>query len=204
MTGRCIWVFVEEPSAKAALELLLPRILGHDAFHIVAFRDKGELLREIGKRLKGLSGVSSDLRIAVLVDRDDDNCLELKAHLEARCAEAGLTSRSRARGDTWRVVNRIACEELEAWFLGDVAALRAAYPRVPATLGEKSQFRDPDAVVGGTWEALARVLQAAGHFPNGLRKIEAARAVAAHMNPSTNRSRSFQVFREAIAEMNAT
>jgi hypothetical protein len=32
-------------------------------------------------------------------------------------------------------LNRIAVEELEAWFFGDIEALRAVYPKLSATLG---------------------------------------------------------------------
>ena len=39
-------------------------------------------------------------------------------------------------------------------------------------------------------------------FETGLRKVEAARAVAAHINPSCNRSHSFVQFRDAIIEAN--
>ena len=44
-------------------------------------------------------------------------------------------------------------------------------------------------------------MKAAGYFTTGLRKIEAARTVAAHMDPSRNTSPSFRVLRQALAEM---
>lgn len=99
------------------------------------------------------------------------------------------------------VLNRIAIEELEAWFFGDVEALRAAYPKVPATLGSQARYRDPDAIVGGTWEALERVLQGKGYHRGGLQKIKAAKEIAAHMDPARNRSRSFRVFMEGLAAL---
>ena len=95
------------------------------------------------------------------------------------------------------VLNRIAVEELEAWFLGDVPALRAAYPRVPASLEHKDPYRDPDGITH-TWEALERVLQRAGYFSTGLAKIEAARRIAGFMKVEPNRSRSFVAFREGL------
>jgi len=98
-------------------------------------------------------------------------------------------------------VNRMAIEELEAWFFGDWEAVRAAYPGVDENVPKKSKYRDPDAISGGTWEALERILRRAGHFQTGLRKIEAARAIAQHMNPAENRSQSFCAFRDALSEM---
>jgi hypothetical protein len=89
-------------------------------------------------------------------------------------------------------------EELEAWFFGDVEALVTAYPKVPSNLANKEKFRDPDAITGGTWEALERLLQKAGYYSGGLPKIEVARKVSEFMEPSRNRSKSFQVFKEGL------
>ena len=99
------------------------------------------------------------------------------------------------------VVNRLAIEELEARYFGDWEAVRAAYPRTSATIPSQSKYRNPDAIAGGTWEAFERVLQKAGYFTGGLRKVEAARAVATHMEASRNTSPSFCAFRDVLLEM---
>ena len=101
-------------------------------------------------------------------------------------------------GQQFQVVNRLAIKELEAWFFGDVDALKAAYPRVSPTLGQRARYRNPDAITGGTWEALERLLQRLNYFRQGLPKITVAREVSRHMDPARNRSRSFQVFREGL------
>ena len=49
-------------------------------------------------------------------------------------------------------------------------------------------------------EEFQRILQRHGYFKAGLRKIEAARAISAHVDPSRNRSRSFLAFYNAIIE----
>ncbi|GHT91732.1 hypothetical protein FACS1894116_00770 [Betaproteobacteria bacterium] len=193
-------VFVEEPSMEAALRLLLPQMLGAVEFQIIRFQCKTDLLKQAPARLKGYAAWLPDTwRILVLVDRDDDDCVALKAKLEAMAAKAGLKTKSAASdGQRFQVVNRIAIEELEAWFFGDWQAVQAAYPQVSPTIPRKAGFRDPDAISGGTWEALERVLKRAGYFSTGLRKLELARAVAAHMEPTRNSSRSFQAFASAI------
>ena len=56
----------------------------------------------------------------------------------------------------------------------------------------------PDAIAGGTWEAMERVLRKAGYFNSGLRKLDLARSVAAHMDIHRNRSRSIQAFATAV------
>lgn len=192
-------VFVEEYSIEAVLAQLLPNLLGDIEFQIIRFQCKDDLLRQAPARLRGYASWLPDTwRILVLVDRDDDDCAQLKAQLETMAADAGLLTKTQAQGQRFQVANRIAIEELEAWFFGDWTAVQAAYPRVPATIPQKSGFRDPDGIAGGTWEALERVLKRAGYFSTGLRKLELARSVAGHMDIQRNRSRSFQAFVEAV------
>jgi hypothetical protein len=197
---------VEERSAEAALEHLVPRML-HDraTYWIRSFAGKTDLLQSLERQLRGLSKTIPDARFVVLVDLDHDDCHALKARLEGVARAVGLTTPSTACAGVIRVVNRIAIEELEAWFFGDADALRAAYPSVPPTLERKARYRDPDAIRGGTWEALHRVLQRAGYYRGvTLPKLETASRVAQHMDPQRNRSRSFQVFREGLERLLAS
>lgn len=194
-------VLVEEPSMETALDILLPKLLPGTDFEIRRFQCKDDLLKNLPDRLRAYrSWLPENWAILVLVDRDDDDCRVLKQRLERTAADAGLVGKSTAcQGQRFQVANRIAIEELEAWFFGDWPAVQAAYPRVAATVPNKAAFRDPDAIRGGTWEALERILKQAGYFKSGLRKIECARAVASHMEPTRNRSRSFQAFSGAVA-----
>lgn len=193
-------VFVEEYSMEAALEQLLPKWLGDVEFQIIRFQCKDDLLKHAPARLKGYAAwLPEHWRILVLVDRDDDDCGQLKVRLERMAADAGLlTKTNAAQGQGFQVVNRIAIEELEAWYFGDWAAVQAAYPRASASVPRKAGFRDPDAIAGGTWEVIERVLKKAGYFSSGLRKLELARSVAGHMDIQRNRSRSFQAFIGAV------
>lgn len=194
-------VLVEEPSMEAALEIFLPRLLAEADFEIRRFQCKDDLLTHLPERLRGYRHwLPENWAILMLVDRDDDDCADLKQRLEAMAADAGLLSKSVAGvGRPFQVANRIAIEELEAWFFGDWQAVQAAYPRVSVNLPAKAGFRDPDAILGGTWEALERVLQRAGYFSGGLRKLECARSIARHMEPERNRSGSFQAFGGALS-----
>lgn len=193
-------VLVEEYSMELVLEALLPTLLGDIELQIIRFQCKDDLLRNAPVRLQGYAAwLPENWRILVLVDRDDDDCAQLKARLETMAADAGLLTKTQAKpGQRFQVANRIAIEELEAWFFGDWEAVQAAFPRVPATIPQKAGFRDPDGIVGGTWEAMERVLKGAGYFSTGLRKLELARSVARHMVIERNRSRSFQAFAGAV------
>jgi hypothetical protein len=165
------------------------------------FQGKADLLGKLQDRLRGYAQwLPDDWRIVVVVDRDDDDCETLKRRLEAMAAAAGLSTRLRRNAGAWQLVNRVAIEELEAWYFGDWAAVCRVYPRVSSTIPKRSGFRDPDAILGGTWEAFERILRRHGYFETGLRKVEAARAIGAQFDPARSRSRSFRVFHEAVAE----
>ena len=196
-------LLVEEPSAEAALQNLLPRIVGPDvSFVIHPHQGKKDLLGKLPARLRGYARyLPSDCRVVVLVDRDEQECTALKRHMDAAARQVGLPTPGQAGLASALVVNRIAVEELEAWFLGDVEALVAAYPRLPASLGQRKGYRDPDSIRGGTWECLERALRQAGYYRGGLPKIEAARSISAHMEPERNRSRSFALFVRSLREL---
>jgi hypothetical protein len=195
-------VLVEEPSMEAALNLLLPKMINGVSFAIHVYQGKRDLLKKLPGRLAGYAGwIPNTYRILVLLDRDDDNCKELKAKLETVADSAGLRTKSKSKREPFQVLNRLAIEELEAWYFGDWRAVRAAFPRVDAAIVSKAKYRNPDAIPGGTWETFERVLKQAGYFKNGLQKIKAAQSIAEHMVPARNESRSFQVLREALQDM---
>jgi hypothetical protein len=111
-----------------------------------------------------------------------------------------MRTRTHAGNALWQLVNRIAIEELEAWYFGDWAAVRSAFSRAADSVPRRKSFRDPDAIAGGTWEAFERVMQERGYFKGGLAKIEAARAIGVHVELERSTSCSFRVFGAAIVE----
>lgn len=190
---------LEERSAEAALEIILPKILPEAVgvnYHV--FEGKQDLLKNLPARLKGYKPwLPEDWRIMVLIDEDREDCFQLKATLEEVAQAAGFVTKSSALPqDNFQVVNRLAIEELEAWFFGDIEALRQGYPKVSKTFQRRRKFRDPDAIEGGTHEALGRLLKR--YYPKWLPKTIVAQNIAPYMEPSRNRSRSFQVFVEGL------
>jgi hypothetical protein len=202
MTAAHLEVLVEEPSMEAFLRAVLPRLLpAGRTFEVHAFQGKPDLLAKLRNRLRGYAKwLPENWRIVVVVDRDDDDCRELKEQLEDAAAAAGLRTRSRRGTSPWQLVNRIAIEELEAWYFGDWAAVRSAYPRVSPAIPAQRGYREPEAIRAGTWEAFERILQRYGYFKTGLRKVEAARAVGAHVDPTRSSARSFVNLHQAIIE----
>lgn len=203
---------VEEPSMKALLDRLLGRLLPDTEWEVFDFRSKEQLLKQLPNRMKGYSQMIhqagyEDLRVVVLVDRDDDDCKVLKAHLEQQAHAAGLRTLTAARPTPttaptmpFYVLNRVVCEELEAWYFGDPAACLAAYHRLRPAHFTNSHLQHPDAVKGGTWEAFGRTLHKAGHLlanpPNNRWKYEAAELMGPQLDllPLVNKSPSFQAF----------
>lgn len=204
-----MWVefFVEEPSAKAALDLFLPLLLPPPhTFNVINMNSKPQLLLQLPDRLKGYANMMThggydDLRVVVLVDRDEEDCTDLKEQLEAIAADKGLLTKTQATAQgkaSFQLLNRVVCEELESWFFGDVAALQAAFSRLHPNHFTRQHLKEPDAIRGGTDRALLRTLQKAGYFPgpllNNRWKYEAAAAIGPHLHPDRNTSPSFKAF----------
>jgi hypothetical protein len=179
MQGRLVFL-LEEPSMKHLLEGLLPRLMPgwvkDEHFLCVPHEGKSDLDRSVPRKL-GAWGVPGD-RFVVLRDNDAAACVEVKARLVKLCAASG-------RPDT---LVRLACQELEAWYLGDLEALAAAYedPKLCAPALRK-RFVDPDA-----WEKPS--LQVQRLLP-AFQKGQGARLMGAALRDAdANKSRSFQVF----------
>lgn len=183
---------VEEYSTEVTLNFIVPKIIGDiHTFKIHNFQNKDRLLKRLPERMQSYSKfVPDDWRIVIIVDEDRDNCQELKNKL---CNASSIVTKQKGN----IVLHRIAVEELESWFIGDVQAIRVEYERIPDSLSQTAKFRNPDAITGGTWEQLDRILKKYG-YPTGLKKQEFAQKVSPHMDVENNLSRSFQVFRDGL------
>ncbi len=86
---------------------------------------------------------------------------------------------------------RIACQELEAWYLGEPDALADAFGEESLrTLGQRAGFRSPDAVLRPSAEVERRI--------PAFQKVSGARRMAQHMTRERNRSPSFQSLMSGI------
>ncbi|MFM6253834.1 MAG: DUF4276 family protein [Dolichospermum sp.] len=186
---------VEEASTEIALNLIVPKIIGNiHTFKIHNFQSKDRLLKRLPERMKAYDNfIPDDWRIVILVDEDRSDCQELKKKLYN--ASSVVTQK---KGNI--VLHRIVVEELESWFIGDVAAIRTEYEKIPASLSQQAKFRDPDTIKGGTWEELDKILKRYG-YETGLQKMDFAQKVSPHMDVENNQSRSFQVFRDGLRRM---
>ena len=147
---------VEEETAQIVLDYLLPTMLDEShSYEIRIFQGKYNLLKKLPERLRGYRAwLPDDWRIVVLVDEDRQDCRQLKSKLETIAHDAGFITKTSSTDGQFTVLNRIAVEEIEAWYFGDMDAIRAAYPKLDAHLAQQSKYRDPDAIQGGTAEQL--------------------------------------------------
>lgn len=144
----------------------------------------------------------TDLVVVVLVDLDDrDDCVAFKRELMS--LQDGCSPRP-------TVLFRIAIEEMEAWFLGDRAALVQAYPDADIAVYDRYQ-QDSQC---GTWERLAEMVHVGGlstllvqskRSVNVLnQKRKWAAKIAPFMDIDSNLSPSFCVFRDGLRKLSGS
>ncbi len=186
---------LEDPSAQAALDRFLPKLIQPPhTFATHAFHGKSDLLKNLPMRLKGYAArfkhdnQTKDWRIIVMINSNGADCRSLKKRIVGDAEAAGVAH---------LVIARIVVQELEAWYFGDVKAIRTVYPKIFMNLLNRRKYRDPDAIPGGTWKALDRLLKDSG-YAKGLRKLADAEAIGGRLDPDRNSSPSFRVFVSAI------
>lgn len=173
---------LEERSAKVFLDALLPRILPNGAeFRTIAHEGKQDLRRSIPRKLKAWQRPED--RFIVVHDQDSSDCQSLKAELYRLCLSGG-------RSD---VKIRIACRELEAWYLGDLASLDQTYGTQLQRLKDSRLFRAPDAVVNPSQELSRRI-------PT-FSKTDAARRIGRVIDLENNGSCSFRLLLETVRQL---
>ena len=211
-------VLVEDLSGKKALDILIPKIIGDQhTFRVIEYRGIGHipknlksstdaskriLLDQLLRLLRGygktFAGYTENYPAAVIVVCDlDDKCLKV------------------FRQELFRVLNAcnprpvtrfcIAIEEGEAWLLGDIPAIKTAYP--DARDNVLNGYTN-DAICG-TWELLADAisqggatgLERKGWRAVGREKSIWATRIAPNMDVKNNKSPSFRYFRQKIQEL---
>lgn len=211
-------VLVEEQSGKKALEILIPKILGEkDTFRVHAYKGIGHipknlqakgdpqkrilldqlprLLQSYGKTFAGYS--ETNPAAVILICDLDAKCLKTfrKELLDIlnKCNPMPLTRFC------------IAIEEGEAWLLGDLPAIYAAYPKAKAAV-LTSYVNDS---ICGTWELLAnavfkggaKALAGKGWHAVGAEKNRWAENICPNMDPFRNASPSFNYFRNTMQSL---
>ena len=197
------------------LDILLPKVLGkEDTYKVRSYKGLGHipkdlkgkadpsrriLLDRLPKLLQGYGKALSDYPAVVVVVCDlDDRCL--KEFREALLAVLNTCHPAP------RTCFCVAVEEGEAWLLGDLPAIRAAYPKVKNSV-LKGYANDS---ICGTWEKLADALYPGGHKKlsaqrqEGTEKFKWAERITPYMDVDKNASPSFKYFRDKLRELGRT
>ena len=103
---------LEEYSMAVLFEGLLPRIYPDLPFLCISHEGKQDLEKSIPRKLRAWQ--EPGVRFVIVRDKDEGDCRRVKARLYSLCQ----TGR---REDS---LIRIACHELEAWYLGDTELSR--------------------------------------------------------------------------------
>ncbi|MCI5217718.1 MAG: DUF4276 family protein [Candidatus Electrothrix sp. LOE2] len=175
--------FLEEPSAKEMLIGVLPKILPeHVVPRFIVFEGKQDLEKQLVRKLRLWK--QPDSRFIVLRDQDAGDCRKIKENLVEKCREAG-------RPDA---VVRIACHELESFYLGDLQAVEKGLDTSGlAKRQNQKKFPQPDNLPNP-----ARELKALTN--KRYQKLLGSRAIGNHLDLNNNRSHSFNLFMHAIRE----
>ncbi len=169
--------FLEEPSAGEMLKGLLPRMLPDNFyFRCVIFEGKQDLEKQLERKLRAWQ--MPDTRFIVLRDKDSGDCRKIKEHLANICHKAG-------KPDT---LIRIACHELESWYLGNLQAVdQGLQINGLSAKQNKRSFREPDR--------LANPSQVLNNLTKGLyQKVSGSRNIGPFLSLEQNCSHSFNVF----------
>jgi len=181
---RTLVFFLEEPSAREMLEGVLPRILPENVqVRYLIFQGKQDLEKNLKRKLRGWR--MADSVSAVMRDQDSGDCKAIKTKLLELCSQAGQEG----------VLVRVACRELESFYLGDLIAVEQGLGL--KGLGKQQnwkKFRDPDAL-GSSAEELIRLTR------NGYDKVAGSRAIAPFLSLEANRSKSFHVLVSGIRKL---
>ena len=78
---------LEEASAKALIESLLPKLECRIQHRFILFQGKQDLEKQLERKLRGY--LNSDARFIVLRDQDQGDCRVIKKSLKAKCKRAG-------------------------------------------------------------------------------------------------------------------
>ena len=209
-------VLVEDKSGEKVLEFIMEKILGANntqhSWTIHSYKGIGRLpkkssgvtapearilLDQLPRILQGYGNSLNNLTaVVVVVDLDSRDCAEFKQEL------LDLLNQCNPRPNT---LFRISIEEIEAWLLGDRAAVKMAY----RTAKNKILDTYVQDSICGTWEILAdavysggsRKLKKLGYPEIGNAKCQWAERITPHMDVNANCSKSFQVFRNGLKKL---
>lgn len=177
---------LEERSAEEMLKGVLPKLLpAHINTRYLVFEGKQDLEKQLQKRLQGWR--LPNTVFLVMRDKDGGDGPIIKQQLMQKVIDSGKQQAT---------LVRIACTELESFYLGDLNAVEHGLGI--ANLAKKQndkKYRTPD-VLSNAAQELKRLTQ------NQYEKVSGSRAISAFLKvDGSNRSHSFNVLLTGINKL---
>ena len=177
---------LEELSAKAMLESLLPRFVNKDiGFRCIPFEGKRDLEKGLMRKIRAYP--NNQARFIILRDQDSiPECRDIKQNLLDLCTKAGKAH---------LCLVRIACKELETFYLADLNAVEEALGiEGIAKKQQKANFRAPDNIISPSRE-LKKLTD--GNY----QKVSGSREIGKYLDLNNDRSLSFKNLIAGIKRM---
>lgn len=178
--------FLEEPSAKEMLKGVLPRILPEDVYiQYVVFEGKQDLEKQIERRLRHWQ--KPDSVFLIMRDQDSGDCMAIKQNLLKKVIASGRQNVT---------MIRIACHELESFYLGDLEAVEIGL--AINGLGKRQQkrkYRFPDSLSNAAGD-LSKLTD------KRYQKVAGSRAIGPYLKTDgSSQSHSFNVLLDGIGKL---
>ena len=172
-------ILTEERSMEVFLRGLLPRILPEGFIldsncFIRTHEGKSHLVKSIPKKMKAYPRFPEEVRVLIIHDQDSNDCIQLKGRLTQLCSSA------------FPCLVRIACRELENWYLGDFEAIERVFPEIKAVnYSGRAKYRITDRLTGS--EELKNLTKR-------FSKTQTAQEIGQYIDFENNKSVSFNHF----------
>lgn len=177
---------LEERSALAMLQSVLTRLLDDDVvFRLIPFEGKQDLEKQLVRKIRGYQ--NHEARFIVLRDQDNHpDCVQLKERLLELC---------RLSGRAPECLVRLACTELETFYLADLEAVETALGINGLLRYQQSKkLRTPDRLGSPSRELKALT-------GNRYEKVAGSRAIGQFLRLDNERSPSFRNLIAGIRRM---
>ena len=178
---------LEEPSAAEFLKGLIETNIKVDPVNLNIQYKIFEGKQDLEKNLKRVIKLwkTPDTTFLIMRDQDAGDCKIIKNGLVKECEDSGRSG----------YIVRVACRELESFYLGDLAAVEEGLELqgIKGRQGTK-KFRTPDYLHSPSKE-LSRITK--GRY----QKISGSRAIASFLKPSLNTSHSFSVLYKSLIKI---
>ena len=201
--------FTEDQSSKEAMNILIPKLLGDEiTFRVHPYKGLGRipknlrpntdankriLLDRLPELLRGYGRTPDSGTVVIICDLDGKDRQQFSAELNS------VLDSCDPKPDA---IFCLAIEEFEAWYLGDLNAIKKAYPQIKSSI--LNEYENDS--ICGTWELLAdaiyrggrKALLKKGGQAVGEQKSMWAKTISPFMDVDGNHSPSFNAMRDQL------